>query len=224
MSAGWPEPPGGNLGHTHHRRNQGPEGQFDLLPPRTPLGLWAAGQQLRTWPSVSPRGNTRGWGRPPAVLFHRYAGSQSPWLSGTHIAHPRAALRCSALVPPLSPPGFGCSSQKLTDFTITLGPGSAAGGPTPATSASHPSRPQSLLGGCSWGCLLIFSARKPGALGWGALALCSSLLMLRLWLSGGRSCHALLCLLGCPRLQPHLSIPTQSSNSESWGAEVVSSV
>lgn len=224
MSAGWPEPPGGNLGHTHHRRNQGPEGQSDLLPPRTPLGLWAAGQQLRTWPSVSPRGNTRGWGRPPAVLFHRYAGSQSPWLSGTHTAHPRAALRCSALVPPLSPPGFGCRSQKLTDFTITLGPGSAAGGPTPATSASHPSRPQSLRGGCSWGRLLIFSARKPGALGWGALALCSSLLMLQLWLSGGRSCHALLCLLGCPRLQPHLSIPTQSSNSESWGAEVVSSV
>lgn len=166
-------------------------------------------------------GTRRGGGRPPAVLSHRYAGSQSPWLSGTHPARLWGALRCSALVPPLSPPGFGCSSQKLTDFTITLGPGSAAGGPTTATSASRPSRPQSLRGGRSWGRLLIFSARKPGALGWGTLALCSSLLALQLWPSGGRSCHALLCLLGCPRLQPHLSIPTQSSNSESWGAEAV---
>ena len=81
MSAGWPEPPGGDLGHTHHRRNQGPEGQFDLLPPRTPLGLLAAGHHLCTRLCMETRG---GGGRPPVVLLHRYAGSLVPCGYGTH--------------------------------------------------------------------------------------------------------------------------------------------
>ena len=167
---------------------------------------------------------TRGGGEGPQRFFSTDTRAVS--LPGSAVpTQPALGQLCAAQpwCPRCLLQGLGAAPRN-TDFTITLGPGLAAGGPTTATSASHPSRPQSLRGGRSWGCLLIFSARKTGALGWGALALCSSLLMLRLWLSGGRSCHALLCLLGCPCLQPHLSIPTQSSNSESWGSEVVSSV
>lgn len=211
MSAGWPEPPGGDLGHSHHRRNQGPEGQFDLLPPRTPLGLLAAGHQLCTWLRVETRGGGR---RPPVVLFHRYVGSLVPcgYLAQRY---PQPILGqlccCSALVPPLSPPGFGYSSQKLTNFTITLGPGCGCWWPYHCHQGQRPQQAtvpprRTLLG--AFADLFRKEARSSGVgcTGPPLPPPCVAALAI-----GGRSCHVLLRL---PCLQPclfPLSPQTQST-------------
>lgn len=213
MSAGWPEPPGGDLGHTHHRRNQGPEEQFDLLPPQTPLGLLAAGQQLRTRLCVGTRG---GGGRPPVVLFHRYVGSLVPcgYLAQQY---PQPVLgqlcRCSALVPPLSLPGFGCSSQKLTDFIITLGPGCGCWWPYHSHQGQRPQQatvpPRRTLSG-AFADLFRKEAQSSGVRCTGPLLPPPRVAAFTI---GGRSCHVLLCLPCCPCLQPcpfPLSPQTQS--------------
>lgn len=153
-------------GHTHHRKSQGPEGQFDLLPPRTPLGPLAAGTPaphlavvFRTWERVEPEGGLQ------HLCSHRYAGRQCALARRPAHSRPGAALRlCSALAPRRLRHGLGAA------------PGNSPIPPSPwgvAAAAGPPTDPQPLGGGSRQGCWPRFPTRTPGALAGGTLVLYS---------------------------------------------------
>ena len=87
------------------------------------------------------------------------------WLSSIHSPSSGSSAVPQPWCPHCLCQGLGATPRNSQISSSPWGLAVAAGGPTTVTRANGPSRPQSLRGGRSRGHLLIFSARKPRALG-----------------------------------------------------------